>query len=220
MKNKEILCHLKIQLNKLQDSYDKYLEITSLLQNNINIDEKNKTIHKINEEVVRLNNLYELVQECDQEGIDLDNDYYLVSQKELCGIYFSINYSEYCHNLYGHFYIEDDEWLYENFYSSHSELNTMINNLIVSNLAFNSDYGNCIQKNLSKINKFSTIQYMHDLLTTSNWKRDFLILTVQNTLNMLKNHYQDEEEVYVDVSSRSKLTIIESTEKDKEEAYK
>lgn len=212
MKNKELLCKLENQLDKLKKAYSKYLEIDFLFD----IDKKNEMVNQINKEIARINDLYELVQKCEQEGIELGNNYYLVSQKELNGIYFSIQYSEIRNELYGFFYIEDDDWLYDNFYSSHSELNIMINNLIVSNLAFNNDYGNYIKNCLSSIKKFSTIKYMYDLLTTSSWERDYLVLTVQNTLNMLKNHYQDEEEVCVDVSSRSSMKIIEVPNENKE----
>ena len=171
MTNDVLLECLNKEFNELALCSERFKEFNRLFA----ADVKEKVENEVNNRTIKLKNLIKLLKECEEKGFQLGKKYYLVSSEELCGIYFSINYNEYSQTLYGHFYIEDDDWLYENFYSSHSELNKMINNLIVANLVFNIEHGNYIEKELSNIKDISIISYMHDLLTTSNWKRDFLI---------------------------------------------
>lgn len=185
MKTDALLLSLNNEYERLKKGYD------FLLKENI----PKNAIESLEQRLLKLGRQINILPKIKEMNLEIGKKYYLASSQELYGVYFSIQYNTYNHTLYGYFYVENDDWLYENFYSSHSELNKMVNNLIVANLSFISEYGNYLKVKLDDIDDVFFIKYMIDLLTTDSWKRERLIEVVQNTFNTLQKHYDDGEEI-------------------------
>lgn len=154
-------------------------------------------VYKIKEDGIEpLERQLELYKKCRDKDIQLKIDYFLTEN-----IYLSFYLQE--KFMIPHFYLLDDKWFYDNFMSSHSELNTWINDLVIklfddylsvdndgysvatmSELIYNIRNG---QNNSERIND---IVKLIDLLTSENeyYKkiREMVVETLELKLNNMK----------------------------------